>query len=201
MSDTIIRRYVGQGVESREEDGTRRISGHAAVFYDGTPDTEFDVWGIYTERIMPGAFDDALKDSDVRALFNHDPNQILGRSSAGTLVLSTDDIGLQYSVDLPDTQIGRDVWESVARGDIQGNSFSFRVEEETAAVSDDGRAVREITKVQPLFDVGPVTFPAYESTDVQARSIEDARKWQDDHKIVAASRTHKRRLRLELDAR
>lgn len=176
-----IRRYHECELRADEADGKRTIAGHAAVFYDGTPETEYDVMGWFNERVMPEAFDRALEErDDVRGLFNHDPNQILGRVSAGTLTLRKDKVGLFYVDDVPDTQAGRDAWESVRRGDVQGNSMAFIVTDETERIEDELH-IREIRGVK-LFDVGPVTFPAYESTDVQAYSIQDAQRWMAEHK-------------------
>ncbi len=176
-----IRRYHECELRAEENDGKRTISGHAAVFYDGTPETEYDVFGWFTERVMPDAFDRAIKErDDARALFNHDPSNILGRVSAGTLTLGIDKRGLFYSVDVPDTTAGRDAWESVRRGDVQGNSMAFIVTDETNSIEDE-ITIREIHGVQ-LRDVGPVTYPAFESTDVQAYSLQDAERWMAEHK-------------------
>ena len=150
------------------EDGPRQIGGYAAVFYDGSPGTEFELWPDTFERIMPGAFDEALaRPDDVRARVNHDSNQILGRTSAGTLRLSVDSKGLRYEIDLPDTTAGRDVFESVQRGDIDSSSFAFVNAQETWARDRDGNGsdieIREVHSLE-LRDVAPVGFPAYEGT-------------------------------------
>lgn len=142
------------------DDDGKKIAGYASVFYDGTPNTQYALWDDTDERIMPGAFDEALSNpDDVRGLFNHDPNQILGRTAAGTLALRVDDKGLFYEIDPGDTTAGRDVVEMLKRGDVDGSSFAFRVLDEEFR-KEDGKYIREITKVK-LFDVGPVTYPAY----------------------------------------
>jgi len=153
-----------------DEDKPERLSGHAAVYYrDEDPLTEFDIFGdgSFVERVEPGAFDRALKEGqDVRALVDHDPSRILGRSTAGTLSLSTDDAGLAYRIDVPDTQVGRDILVSVRRGDITGSSYAFRVtREEWEDDKEEHRTIRRILDVD-LFDVGPVSFPAFAGTDV-----------------------------------
>src|ERR1700728_2523684 len=84
---------------AKRSDGTSEICGYGAVFYDGTPDTEYPMWPGAVERIMPGAFDRALREDDVRGLFNHDPNLLLGRTASGTMRLRVDDVGLWYSID------------------------------------------------------------------------------------------------------
>ena len=95
----------------------------AAVFYrDGDKGTEFRLWDDVYERIDADAFTRALKEShDVRALFNHDSNHILGRVSSGTLRLSVDNTGLRYSVTLPAS--AANVAEAMQRGDLTGSSF------------------------------------------------------------------------------
>ena len=121
----------------------------------------------------PNAFDRALKEShDVRALFNHDPNHLLGRSTANTVGLSVDQTGLKYVIDLPDTQTGRDVGVSISRGDLSGSSFSF-ANPKAEFERDNSRKI-DIRMIHDLdlFDVGPVTFPAYEATTVGVRSAE-----------------------------
>lgn len=154
------------------------IAGHAAVYYrEGKPETEFD-FGFGRERIMPGAFDAALKDGqDVRALWNHDARCILGRVKPGTLRLSTDETGLAYECDLPDTQTARDLAASVERGDVDGSSFAFTIRRnadgsyaEKWEKPLDGKWVRTIGAVD-LYDVSPVTFPAYGGTSASIRAV------------------------------
>ncbi len=140
--------------------GPRRIAGYAARF-DGQADL-----GGFIERIRPGAFARVLKSKpDVRCLFNHDANNILGRTSAGTLALSEDSQGLKFSCELPDTQFANDLWKSISRGDVCGCSFAFTVRSDTWPTA----TTREIVDIEKLYDVGPVTYPAYESTSVDAR--------------------------------
>lgn len=167
--------YTGGTVEIRQgdDDGNDEgiIEGHAALFYDGTPETEYNFYGLFVERIAKGAFNRALKEKDdVRGLFNHDSNQVLGRVTSGTMKLSKDDRGLIYRIDTPDTQVGRDVTTLIQRGDVTGSSFAFSVEKETWKIIDDKNLpdIRTIDRVK-LYDVSPVTYPAYENTDVSAR--------------------------------
>jgi HK97 family phage prohead protease len=164
--DDVERRVVNmETAELRaSDDAEPKLTGYAAKF-----GVQTDL-GFFKERIRAGAFDEALKESDCRALKNHDPNLLLGRESAGTLRLSTNTVGLQFEVDLPDTTAGRDTREEVRRGDLQGCSFSFTVAEDEWKNRDDGSQERTITRIGKLFDVGPVTFPAYEQTTISARS-------------------------------
>lgn len=168
--------------EGEEPDGDERTSigtveGHAAVFHvEGDEETEYELWSDPTmravERVARGAFSRAIKEGDdCRACFNHEASQLLGRTASGTLRLAEDERGLRYDVDLPDTQLGRDVAELVGRGDVTGSSFGFVVEQESWRESEEenGRrvAVRTIESVR-LIDVGPVTYPAYAGTSASA---------------------------------
>lgn len=161
-------------VHIEERDGhTAVITGHAAVFFrKSDAGTEFELFDGLVERIMPGAFDEALRgEDDVAALFNHDVSNLLGRRHAGTLKLSVDKRGLKYEIEAPDTQIGRDVVTSVRRGDLSGSSFAFAPTDTRIIQGAKGKPdVREINGVQ-LFDVGPVTYPAYPSTDTGVRGL------------------------------
>jgi uncharacterized protein len=133
-----------------------RIAGHAALF-----DSVSEDLGGFRERIRPGAFAASLVADDVRALFNHDPNVILGRNRAGTLRLTEDERGLGIEIDPPDTQAARDLMVSIARGDVSQMSFGFSVGPggQTWEKNDQG-VLRTLTAVR-LFDVSPVVFPAY----------------------------------------
>lgn len=167
------RRFVGvtDALRVRVGDSADKpsISGYASVFYDGTDRTEYQLFDDVVERIMPGAFDRALREADdVRALFNHDPNMPLGRTTAGTLTLSIDNAGLRYDIQPGDTTVARDVREHVKRGDVTGSSFSFVPTDEDIR-KEESRWIREIRGVR-LYDVGPVTFPAYGATSADARS-------------------------------
>lgn len=164
------RRAVAGTVEFREADEKSSIGGYAAVFNQETV-IGGGLWG-FREKIAPSAFDSAIETDDVRALFNHDPNYVLGRTVSGTLRLAADKKGLRYDVDLPDTAAGRDVRELVRRGDVSGSSFGFIVEDDDwdeSEVKKGKLPLRTIRKAS-LFDVSPVTYPAYPQTSVSARS-------------------------------
>lgn len=153
-------------LEVRNDDGEHRISGYAAVF-----DQLSENLGGFREKIAPGAFDPVIND-DVRALFNHESHLILGRTRANTLELDIDTTGLHYRIDPPDTQVARDLIASITRGDISQSSFSFWVDEDGWDEDDDGRVVRTIKSFKRLYDIAPVTFPAYPDTTVAARSLD-----------------------------
>jgi len=164
--------------ELRASEDGKTVTGYAAVFNSMSE----EMWG-FRERIDPKAFDNADM-SDVRALFNHDPNMLLARSSSGTLALSVDEKGLRYSFKLPDTTAGRDLREMLKRGDVSQSSFGFTIAEDAweERKNDAGEVVettRIITKVHRLFDVSPVTYPAYPDATVAIRSRD---KWQEEHK-------------------
>lgn len=157
--------------EAGEGEKSPVISGFAARFDENSE----PIMGMFYERIAPGAFDSALRKSDPRALFNHDPNMILGRKSAGTLRLKVLAEGLHYEVTPPDTQYARDLLESMRRGDVQESSFAFSVAEEEWEDPADSRSLptRVIKRVQQLYDVSPVTYPAYPTTTSEARSAQE----------------------------
>lgn len=152
-------------LELRLSDDKKKIRGYAAVFNQWSEDL-----GGFREKIRQGAFAKTIKEADVRALFNHDPNYVLGRNKAGTLSLSEDDKGLAIEVDPPDTQWARDLLVSIDRGDINQMSFGFStIKDEWAGK--DGDTTRELVEVK-LYDVSPVTYPAYPQTSVGVRSVE-----------------------------
>jgi HK97 family phage prohead protease len=166
------------------------VQGHASVYFDAAdPGTRYMLWEDVEERVMPGAFDRALRENqDVRALFNHDSNQVIGRTSSGTLKLSTDDKGLRYEANAPDTQVGRDVVTLIKRGDVTGSSFGFSVRgERIRKETRDGKPyyIRELTDVD-LYDVSPTTFPAYQSSDASARAEIVSRAVSSDPSAEAA---------------
>jgi len=176
-------------VETRA-DGGSKIVGYAAVFFrSDDPGSEYRMAPDLVERISPKAFDAALSGGeDVRALYNHDPSQLLGRSKAGTLRLSTDQRGLKYEIDIADTTTGKDVAASIARGDLSGSSFGFIVKSQKFDRSKDGD-IRTLESVS-LLDVGPVTYPAYEGTSTALRSgecqdaIEARKAWSTERDAV-----------------
>jgi HK97 family phage prohead protease len=147
--------------------------GHAAVFGEPT-----DIGGWFREQIEPGAFTASITDDDIRALWNHNPDYVLGRNIANTLTLTEDAQGLKTTITPPDTQFARDLAVSIERGDINQMSFSFQVLiEEWISGEGKGLDLRKIKKVK-LYDVSPVTFPAYEGTDIALRSHETWAKTQ-----------------------
>ena len=172
INENAERRFfnISDKVEIREEGDSQIVEGIAAVV-NSTTDL-----GWYQERIAPGAFDDVLND-DVRALFNHDPNYPLARTTAkGDSKLDlfiTKDGHLGYRYKTPNTQVGRDMLENIRNGIVSQSSFAFTIEDEkwTRGKETD---IREIKKIKRLYDVSPVTYPAYPDTSIAARSAEKA---------------------------
>lgn len=168
-------------------DGDKLI-GHGAVF-----NQRAKVAGGY-EEIASGAFDEVLgrSDTDSVSLINHDVAFLLGRQSAGTLRLRTDENGLVFEVDLPDTSYANDLRKLVARGDMKGASFGFipDLDKSTWTRARDGAQVHTINQMQFLRDVGPVTFPAYGGTGVALRSYDFEQQDSRSTLIRARARVH-----------
>ena len=132
------------------------------------------LYGSFRERILPGAFDECLAESpDIIATINHDPAQLLGRTSAKTLRLLPDDDGIAVECPAPNTSYSRDLQESVRRGDMRGMSFIFEVVSDRW-YKEDGLHCRDVSKAK-IFEVSFVTFPAYPSTEAALRSLQS---WQ-----------------------
>ncbi|MEC1436547.1 MULTISPECIES: HK97 family phage prohead protease [Bacillus subtilis group] len=145
------------------DDGPKVISGYALKF--GTRSHNL---GGFIEMIDKRALDQTDM-SDVRALIDHDPSKILGRTSAGTLKLEVDDIGLRFDVTLPNTQYASDLYENLRVGNISNCSFGFMLGKDGDSFTRDqetGLPLRSLRNISKLTDVSVVTYPAYEDTDV-----------------------------------
>jgi uncharacterized protein len=166
----IERRMVEMEFRAGEATETPRISGRAVVYNRWSADL-----GGFKEMIEPGFFENALK-QDVRALWNHNTDLVLGRTRAGTLTLSDNESGLDVEIVPPDTQIGRDAVVSIQRRDVTQMSFGFTVKSGGDTWERDkktGAITRRLLRggCETLFDVSPVTYPAYAQTSVHARSM------------------------------
>lgn len=157
-------------IEIREEkDGKKILYGYAAIF-----DQETEIAGLYREVIRRGAFKKTLRESDQVALWNHDSGKPLGRKSNGTLTLKEDEKGLRFQLILGDTTYENDAYLAVKSGNVSGMSIGFRaVKSQWHFIGNEEEGtldLRELREVQ-LFEISPVTFPAYKSTEVDARSV------------------------------
>lgn len=167
---TIEKRWLGDyktpHIEIRAgEGGAKRVFGYGYVFNRYSQDL-----GGFVEQVAPGAGLKSLQEADIRGLVNHDANILLGRNKAGTMTLVEDNTGLAYEIDPPDNTTGRDWMVSLSRGDINQSSFSFRAIDVEWGLTPDERPLRTL-KQFALYDVGPVTFPAYVDATSGARSL------------------------------
>ena len=153
----------------------RRIEGYAATF-----GSVANIGG-YQERIAPGAFTEALA-GDVLALLDHDTGKVLGRTRSGTLRLTQDSRGLAFSLDVPDTQAGRDVLALAERGDLGGMSFGFRVPEGGESWKDNTRTLNTVG----LKEISVVSaWPAYPDTSLALRARGNAADHRARRLIIA----------------
>lgn len=155
-------------------DAPAQLVGHAAVF--DKPTVIADSWygGLWEETVARGAFKKTIKEADIRALWNHDANIVLGRNKAGTLELSEDETGLLVVITPPDNEWGRPVLEAVRRGDVSGMSIAFQVVRDEWTTPDRTKEPKALRKRKileaKLADVSPVTYPAFPQTDIAARA-------------------------------
>lgn len=176
INGEALRRNIAQPVtiQTREVSAEGQPAQEFIRGYFSVYNTNYVMWDGYIERIAPGAFDGA-DISDVLCLFNHDDDGILGRltNGTGTLMIGFDDKGGYFEVAKNNTTLSQDVYENIKLGNIQGCSFAFTIAEESIerdVPQPDGSmaTVYTITKIKKLYDVGPVTNPAYTETEVEA---------------------------------
>lgn len=176
-AEKILEQRIAKGIEIRaakpDSGSVGTIVGYAATFNELSLDL-----GGFREMIAPGAFKASLgRGDDVRALIDHNPERIVGRRSSSTLRIAEDDKGLSIEIDLPDTQAGRDILASIKRGDVTGQSFSFyTLADKWERDPGNGNSWKRTLLAVDLVDVGPVTFPAYPTTSIAARSITEVLK-------------------------
>ena len=151
------------------------IEGYASVFDSWSE----ELGGVmpFREKVCKGAFSESIANDDIRALFNHNPDKILGRNKAGTLELKEDDKGLYVSIKPPNARWAKDLMQSIKRGDVDSMSFGFSVVLDKWYSDSEGCDVRELIKVK-LYDVSPVTFAAYPATECDVRSVYNIRQSQ-----------------------
>lgn len=159
--DAPEQRTIDVDVQALDTRG-RTLHGYAAVYGAESGDL-----GGFRERIAPGAFASVL-DADVRCLLNHDASQVLGRTKSGTMRLADEQRGLRFECDLPDSPLGENVRAAVARGDIDGASFRFKVGKESWAGE-----TRTVETIAELHDVTVATYGAYPAASVELRTRPD----------------------------
>ena len=171
------RSMMMKNMKTREDGDDLYLEGYFVVY-----DTPYELWPGATESVAPGAFSESLN-GDVRALFNHNQDIVLGRTTNGTLELLDDATGLygRVRINRNDTD-AMNAYQRIARGDITGWSFGVDVGEQTEEFRDDGTIHWTLEKISPLYEVSPCTFPAYEATSISARKrdFEDAKRRRAD---------------------
>jgi HK97 family phage prohead protease len=165
-----------------KEDAPAVIEGHASVF--GQWSEWLGNFFPFKEKVKAGAFLKSIGKDDIRALWNHDSLYVLGRNRAGTLELNEDEQGLFVRIFPPETQWAKDLCVSIKRGDVSQMSIGFEVVKDKWS-TEDGADVRELIEVK-LYDVSPVTFPAYTTTDVGVRGLESYKELLDKRNKDAA---------------
>lgn len=169
-------RELTSNLEIREtEDGKKTITGYAVKW-----EKKSHVLGYFykfREQFKKGAFADSLQKDDQRFLWSHDTSKVLGRTKNGTLRLEEDDIGLRFELDLPNTTLGNDTYESIKRGDVDGVSFGFKVEDDEIEEPDDDIPLRTVKKAK-LLEVSVVAFPAYPDSEVSARGYDPIKQYE-----------------------
>jgi HK97 family phage prohead protease len=158
------RRMHVEPLELREEGDQKYFEGYAFKF------GVLADMGWFTEEIAVGAADDVMND-DVRGLFNHEPNLVLGRTKAGTMTMHIDTVGLRYQIKYnPDDPDHVSLYQKVKRGDVSQSSFAFRIKDDKWETRN-GKDHRTLIKFQRLIDLSPVTYAAYPDATIAARSL------------------------------
>lgn len=166
MKDYELRYSADSQFETRAVGKGFVISGYASVF-----NVRSQNLGGFVETVSNGAFAKTINESDVRALWNHNADHVLGRNRAETLRLAEDSTGLHYEVDLIDSEFNRSLHEQIQRGDITQSSFGFSTIDDGWGFTEDDFPLRTLRQVQ-LYDVSPVTYPAYLDATIGVRALE-----------------------------
>lgn len=171
-------RTLSQSVEVRsDEEEQMSVTGYALKF-----DTWSNDLGGFRETVSAKALEDTPLE-DVRALFNHDPQKVLGRTSNESLKLEVDKVGLRFELELPNTTYARDLYENLKLGNIDKCSYGFRVGangDEVRFNKDKNLYERTVNAISKLAEISVVSFPAYEDTIVSVRSVDEAIKESDE---------------------
>lgn len=192
MNKTEVRDLVTQGIEVREDDdGNKTLSGYAVKW-----EMKSQVLGMFMkfrEQVKRGAFLESLNSDDQRFLWSHDTSKVLGRTKNNTLRLKEDDVGLRFEIDLPNTTLGKDTYESISRGDVDGVSFGFISQDDDVDEPDDDMPMRTIIKAK-LMEVSAVAFPAYPDSEVSARGFDPMKEHAEELKEQREEQVAKIRL-------
>ncbi len=161
----------------KNEEGKRFIEGYASLF-NVQSRMLHENGKTFREVIRDGAFDGVLagKELNVIANIDHDMSRMLGRSTSGTLKLTVDAVGLRYSIEVPNTQLGNDTYEQVERGDLYESSFAFgtrNTDVDWGNDRSDGMLLRFVNNVTLLRDISIVRNGAYGKTDVETREYQE----------------------------
>lgn len=166
MSKELERRHVElSNMEIRNTDDGKTIVGGYVVEFEKL---SVPLYG-FREKVRKGAFEKSLRNSNVKALWNHNSDLVLGSTKNGTLKLWEDDRGLKFELELPDTTWGRDAAATIKRGDVDGVSFGFETVVDEWDNSDENNVIRTLVEVN-LFEISPTPFPAYPDSSVGVRS-------------------------------
>lgn len=189
MDKTEKRELITNEIEIREDDdGNRTISGYAVKW--GKKSNVLGYFMKFREQIKKGAFADSLKKDDQLFLWSHDTAKVLGRTKNKTLRLKEDDTGLHFELDLPNTTLGNDTYESIKRGDVDGVSFGFRNPDDHIEEFDDDIPLRTIKKAD-LIEVSAIAFPAYPDSEVSARGYDRMKEYDNEIKAYQDERRSK----------
>lgn len=175
---------------AEQNEDKKVISGYAAVFEK----LSIPMWG-FKEKIQRGAFEKSLKSNNVKALWNHNRDLVLGSKDAATLTLAEDEKGLRFEIVLPDTQAGRDAYVLVKRGDVNQMSFGFNVKGQIWDETDPKNVIRTITEAD-MHEISLTPFPAYKQTSAKVRSI--AEEYEQYKTEISGSEIEKRKNELDI---
>jgi len=175
-------RTITHEVRMQGDGEENKVFGYAAKYgTESSPMYDFRTGEMFVEIIEPGFFDDVINDPETRALLNHDQNHVLARNTK-TMTITSDDIGLRYEFTPPNTTAGNDLKENLRLGNIDQSSFAFSIKEENgeawqAVTEERNDGVKYIRTLRSggasrLYDVSPVTFPAYPDATVALRSLD-----------------------------
>ena len=176
-----------------EDDGKRTLNGYAVKWNMNSHPIGYDE---FRERFAPGAFTQSLAADDQRALWSHDMSRVLGRTGNGTLRLFEDEIGLRFELDLPNTTLGNDTYETIKRGDVDGVSFGFIPRKQEWDETNESGVIRTISDAE-LLEISPVAFPAYPDSAVAVRSKDPYQEYREQQQREEKRKQEKERLILQ----